>query len=91
VRSRMRWPRPAYCLRIAAVGRGEMSSLDVLRAVYPDHQDERVTVKPSGDDGWFKVRSAAGMIFKIPGKTKAGHDGGRSEIDADADIGPIRG
>ena len=32
---------------IAAVGRGELSSLDVLRAVYPDHQDERVTVKPS--------------------------------------------
>ncbi len=30
---------------IAAVGRGEMSSLDVLRAVYPDHQDERVTVE----------------------------------------------
>ncbi|QIJ39812.1 bifunctional (p)ppGpp synthetase/guanosine-3',5'-bis(diphosphate) 3'-pyrophosphohydrolase [Rhizobium leguminosarum] len=76
---------------IAAVGRGEMSSLDVLRAVYPDHQDERVTVKPSGDDGWFNVRSAAGMIFKIPGKTKAGHDGGHSEIDADAEIGPIRG
>jgi len=72
---------------IAAVGRGEMSSLDVLRAVYPDHQDERVTVKPSGDDGWFNVRSAAGMIFKIPGKTK----GDSADIDADADIGPIRG
>ncbi|MBX5157300.1 MULTISPECIES: bifunctional (p)ppGpp synthetase/guanosine-3',5'-bis(diphosphate) 3'-pyrophosphohydrolase [unclassified Rhizobium] len=76
---------------IAAVGRGEMSSLDVLRAVYPDHQDERVTVRPSGDDGWFNVRSAAGMIFKIPGKTKPGPDGGHSEIDTDADIGPIRG
>ena len=72
---------------IAAVGRGEMSSLDVLRAVYPDHQDERITVKPSGDDGWFNVRSAAGMIFKIPGKTK----GDSPDIDADADIGPIRG
>ncbi|MBP2446652.1 RelA/SpoT family protein [Rhizobium leguminosarum] len=76
---------------IAAVGRGEMSSLDVLRAVYPDHQDERVTVRRSGDDGWFNVRSAAGMIFKIPGKTKPGPDGGHAEIDADADIGPIRG
>lgn len=76
---------------IAAVGRGEMSSLDVLRAVYPDHQDERVTVKPSGDDGWFNVRSAAGMIFKIPGKTKADPGGASLEIDADADIGPIRG
>ncbi|EJT07352.1 bifunctional (p)ppGpp synthetase/guanosine-3',5'-bis(diphosphate) 3'-pyrophosphohydrolase [Rhizobium sp. CCGE 510] len=76
---------------IAAVGRGEMSSLDVLRAVYPDHQDERITVRPSGDDGWFNVRSAAGMIFKIPGKAKPGPDGGHSEIDTEADIGPIRG
>jgi guanosine-3',5'-bis(diphosphate) 3'-pyrophosphohydrolase len=56
---------------IAAVGRGEMSSLDVLRAVYPDHQDERVTIKPAGDEGWFNVRSASGMIFRIPGKSAA--------------------
>jgi guanosine-3',5'-bis(diphosphate) 3'-pyrophosphohydrolase len=78
---------------IAAVGRGEMSSLDVLRAVYPDHQDERVTVKQSGDDGWFNVRSAAGMIFKIPGKTKSALDDDRAaaEIGADSDIVPIRG
>ncbi|MDL2400003.1 RelA/SpoT family protein [Rhizobium mayense] len=72
---------------IAAVGRGEMSSLDVLRAVYPDHQDERVTVKPAGDEGWFNVRSVAGMIFKIPGKNKtdlaASVEGG--------DAPPIRG
>jgi guanosine-3',5'-bis(diphosphate) 3'-pyrophosphohydrolase len=73
---------------IAAVGRGEMSSLDVLRAVYPDHQDERVTVKPAGDEGWFNVRSASGMIFKIPGKTKA------DLADAEAnglEVIPIRG
>ncbi len=55
---------------IAAVGRGELSSLDVLRAVYPDHQDERVTVKPSYDEGWFNMTSAAGMVFKLPGKSK---------------------
>lgn len=52
---------------IASVGRGETSSLDVLRAVYPDYQDERVTVKPASDEGWFAVNSASGMIFKIPG------------------------
>jgi len=56
---------------IAAVGRGELSSLDVLRACFPDYQDERVTVKPSADDGWFNMRSAAGMVFKLPGKAKA--------------------
>ncbi|MBB3591900.1 guanosine-3',5'-bis(diphosphate) 3'-pyrophosphohydrolase [Rhizobium sp. BK529] len=76
---------------IAAVGRGEMSSLDVLRAVYPDHQDERVTVKPAGDEGWFNVRSAAGMIFKIPGKSKADLDGERASTESDPDIVPIRG
>jgi guanosine-3',5'-bis(diphosphate) 3'-pyrophosphohydrolase len=70
---------------IAAVGRGEMSSLDVLRAVFPDHQDERVTVKPAGDEGWFNVRSASGMMFKIPGKTKA------DLFDAGQDAVPIRG
>jgi guanosine-3',5'-bis(diphosphate) 3'-pyrophosphohydrolase len=77
---------------IAAVGRGEMSSLDVLRAVYPDHQEERVTAKPTGDDGWFNVRSASGMIFKIPGKSKSG-EGAPTEIEAaiDADAVPIRG
>ncbi|AYG58590.1 RelA/SpoT family protein [Rhizobium jaguaris] len=72
---------------IAAVGRGEMSSLDVLRAVYPDHQDERVTVKPAGDEGWFNVRSVAGMIFKIPGKTKADLAASVDGVDAL----PIRG
>lgn len=66
---------------IAAVGRGELSSLDVLRAVYPDYQDERVTVKQSSDDGWFAMNSASGMIFKIPGVQKA----------ADGDSLPFRG
>ncbi|MBL0371155.1 bifunctional (p)ppGpp synthetase/guanosine-3',5'-bis(diphosphate) 3'-pyrophosphohydrolase [Rhizobium sp. KVB221] len=51
---------------IAAVGRGEMSSLDVLKAVYPDYQDERVTVRQSVEEGWFNVRSAHGMMFRIP-------------------------
>ncbi|NLS02988.1 bifunctional (p)ppGpp synthetase/guanosine-3',5'-bis(diphosphate) 3'-pyrophosphohydrolase [Rhizobium sp. P32RR-XVIII] len=70
---------------IAAVGRGEMSSLDVLRAVYPDHQDERITVKPVGDEGWFNVRSASGMIFKVPDKKGEAHGG------TTIDMGPIRG
>jgi len=51
---------------IAAVGRGELSSLDVLKAVYPDYQDERVTVKQSNEEGWFAVSGAQGMIFRIP-------------------------
>jgi guanosine-3',5'-bis(diphosphate) 3'-pyrophosphohydrolase len=51
---------------IAAVGRGELSSLDVLKAVFPDYQDERVTSRQAMEEGWFNVRSAQGMMFKIP-------------------------
>ncbi|MFC3073015.1 RelA/SpoT family protein [Shinella pollutisoli] len=69
---------------IAAVGRGELSSLDVLRAVFPDYQDERVTVKPSPDEGWFNMRSAAGMVFKLPGRARADGESGPEAL-------PIRG
>ncbi len=73
---------------IAAVGRGELSSLDVLRAVFPDHQDERVTVKPSADDGWFNMRSAAGMVFKLPGRGKDAN--GVAQVEGPEAL-PIRG
>lgn len=73
---------------IAAVGRGELSSLDVLRAVFPDHQDERVTVKPSADDGWFNMRSAAGMVFKLPGRSKDANGAAQAE---GPEALPIRG
>ena len=69
---------------IAAVGRGELSSLDVLRAVFPDYQDERVTVKPSPDEGWFNMRSAAGMVFKLPSRARAEGESGPEAL-------PIRG
>jgi guanosine-3',5'-bis(diphosphate) 3'-pyrophosphohydrolase len=74
---------------IASVGRGELSSLDVLRAVFPDYQDERVTVKPSSEEGWFNMRSAAGMVFKLPGKTKAAIEGANGKTGPEAL--PIRG
>ncbi len=61
---------------IASVGRGELSSLDVLRAVFPDYQDERVTVKQSSEEGWFNMRLAQGMIFKIP--ENSGRDSNRA-------------
>ena len=75
---------------IAAVGRGELSSLDVMRAVYPDYKDERVTVKPAADEGWFNVRSVSGMMFRVPNRS--------AEVREDASAGhhapsplPIRG
>ncbi|MBD8663706.1 bifunctional (p)ppGpp synthetase/guanosine-3',5'-bis(diphosphate) 3'-pyrophosphohydrolase [Rhizobium sp. CFBP 8752] len=67
---------------IAAVGRGELSSLDVLRAVFPDFKDERVTVKPSADDGWFNMRSASGMMFKLPNQPKAPLEDAQAAVNA---------
>ncbi|WP_423754302.1 RelA/SpoT AH/RIS domain-containing protein [Brucella melitensis] len=32
---------------LAAVGRGELPSTDVVKAVYPDYQDTRVTTQLS--------------------------------------------
>jgi guanosine-3',5'-bis(diphosphate) 3'-pyrophosphohydrolase len=74
---------------IAAVGRGELSSLDVLRAVYPDYKDERITVKPAADEGWFNMRSATGMMFKLPDQPKVVLQGAAGE--GDLEPLPIRG
>jgi guanosine-3',5'-bis(diphosphate) 3'-pyrophosphohydrolase len=51
---------------LAAVGRGELSSVDVMRAVFPDHKPEQASAKPR-EEGWFNLRNAAGMLFQIPG------------------------
>jgi len=75
---------------LATVGRGELSSSDVVRAVFPDYKEERVTTpapRPR-EEGWSKIRNAAGMIFQIPGlgsrKGKAGSRPGANAV-------PIRG
>ncbi len=74
---------------IAAVGRGELSSRDVLLAIHPDHKSERMTIKQSpSDEGWFNLRSAAGMIFRVPGRSKARKDAKDRAVD---DALPIRG
>ena len=55
---------------LASVGRGELASTDVMKAVFPDFKDERVTTaapKPR-EEGWSKIRNAAGMLFQIPGR-----------------------
>ena len=52
---------------MAAVGRGEMASGDVLRALYPDYQVERahiVSEPPPKDPGWFALPKSLGLIFK---------------------------
>ncbi|MCB1425905.1 MAG: bifunctional (p)ppGpp synthetase/guanosine-3',5'-bis(diphosphate) 3'-pyrophosphohydrolase, partial [Notoacmeibacter sp.] len=57
---------------LAAVGRGETPSTDVMRAVFPDYKDERITqTRPEKGAGWFNLRNASGMVFRIPGQKDA--------------------
>jgi RelA/SpoT family (p)ppGpp synthetase len=52
---------------MSAVGRGEMKAADVVRAMYPDYRDERVTgAAPQGDSGWFGLKRAKAVKFKVP-------------------------
>src|SRR6185312_4959940 len=81
---------------LAAVGRGELPSTDVLRAVFPDYKDDRAppAVPSARQEGWFNLRNAAGMLFHIPGRSssrrkKGGKSGGKAE-EANGAL-PIRG
>ena len=52
---------------MSAVGRGEMKASDVARAMYPDYKDERVTpVMPKSESGWFGLKFARALKFKVP-------------------------
>jgi len=57
----------------AAVGRSEMRASDVVRAMYPDYKDERVTPQvPKAESGWFGLKWTKAVKFKLPG---GGEDG----------------
>ena len=74
---------------IAAVGRGELSSLDVVNAVFPgetaDAPKRRRKLQRT-DEGWFGLGKVIGLKFRWPGS------GGRAKGDGPAQNGiPIRG
>jgi len=52
------------------VGRGEIYSTDVVRAVHPDFKEERKAgaVAPQNESGWFNLLKAVGLVFRVPGK-----------------------
>lgn len=72
---------------LAAVGRGELPSADVMRAVFPDlEQDEqpkRQRIKRT-DEGWFGLKKAIGLKFRLPVGSERSKDGDSQAI-------PIRG
>ena len=53
------------------VGRGEIYSTDVVRAVHPDFKEERKAgaAVPQNESGWFGLPKAADLVFRVPGKS----------------------
>jgi GTP pyrophosphokinase len=52
---------------LAAVGRGEMFSGDVVRAVYPDMEPEkRPANEGQSGPGWFDLKQGENLKFKVP-------------------------
>jgi GTP diphosphokinase / guanosine-3',5'-bis(diphosphate) 3'-diphosphatase len=55
---------------MAAVGRSELRAADVVRAMYPDYKEERVTsVAPKAESGWFGLKRAKAVKFKVPSES----------------------
>jgi GTP diphosphokinase / guanosine-3',5'-bis(diphosphate) 3'-diphosphatase len=74
---------------LAAVGRGEIPAANVIKAVYPDHKEDRPSRRRAGsDDGWFGLKRASGMKFRVPGLSR--RPAGESAEEKDLAI-PIRG
>jgi RelA/SpoT family (p)ppGpp synthetase len=73
---------------MAAVGRGELASADVLRAMFPEEasqepQKRRRKVKRT-EEGWFGLGKVMGLKFRWPGSSGKERPEGSSSI-------PIRG
>ncbi|MGB6117452.1 MAG: bifunctional (p)ppGpp synthetase/guanosine-3',5'-bis(diphosphate) 3'-pyrophosphohydrolase [Mesorhizobium sp.] len=76
---------------LAAVGRGELASADVIRAVYPDARDIKPEPAPKNrEEGWSRLRNAAGMLFQVPGRASRKSKGESSLIGPSSAL-PIRG
>jgi guanosine-3',5'-bis(diphosphate) 3'-pyrophosphohydrolase len=74
---------------MAAVGRGEVPAANVLKAVYPDHSDDRPKARRvRSEEGWFGLTRGSGMKFRVPGLSR--RTPGERPAKADAAI-PIRG
>lgn len=57
---------------LAAVGRGEMFSGDVVKAVHPEFVPERTAgaVARKDESGWFGLKKAASLVFRVPGASR---------------------
>lgn len=56
---------------VADVGNGELPADDVIKAVFPDYQRERVKQlsQPAGE-GWYNMTGVANLMFRLPGRRR---------------------
>jgi len=54
---------------LAAVGRGEMYSGDVVKALHPEVSEEKkpAPMRAHNEEGWFGITKATSLAFKVPG------------------------
>ncbi|MFO1166907.1 MAG: bifunctional (p)ppGpp synthetase/guanosine-3',5'-bis(diphosphate) 3'-pyrophosphohydrolase [Rhodoblastus sp.] len=64
-----RLARPSVDEVFVAVGRGEMFSGDVVKAVFPEFKDERkvTTAVDKKESGWFNFKNVSRLMFRAPG------------------------
>jgi GTP pyrophosphokinase len=70
------------------VGRGEIYSSDVVRAVHPDYREERKAgaAVAQNESGWFGLAKAADLVFRVPGAADAGEALPLRGIDLDIPV-----
>jgi guanosine-3',5'-bis(diphosphate) 3'-pyrophosphohydrolase len=74
---------------MAAVGRGELASADVIHAVFPEEKPQQEAPKrrrkvKRNDEGWFGLGKVMGLKFRWPGSSSRSRETGQGGI-------PIRG
>jgi GTP pyrophosphokinase len=76
---------------LVGVGRGEIYSSDVVRAVHPDFKEERKAgpALPQNETGWFELPKAANLVFRVPGSPGKSAPG--AEPASGAAPAPVRG
>ena len=73
------------------VGRGDLPSLDVIKAVFPDYREDRATGKPKTGEGWFNLKAGANMLFRLPGRDNSREQLREFARQKRANAIPIRG
>ncbi len=72
-----------------SVGRGEMFSGDVVRAIHPDYKEERQAgpAPSQSESGWFGLHKVANLVFRVPG---LGGEGAAPPLRGVEDAAPVR-